>query len=102
MVALFIILTIFFRMDKFINGLLILSLNDEVLLVENKKRKRDDTNKTFLWHCRLSHINESRINKVHKVDFFDPYDYKSLETCESCLMRKMTKSPFSRHGERIT
>ena len=92
----------FFGMGKFMIGLLILSLNDEVLLVENKKRKRDDTNKTFLWHCRLGHINESRINKLYKDEFFGPYDYKSLETCESCLMKKMTKSSFFRHGERTT
>ena len=37
-----------FGMGKFINGLLILSLNDEVLLVENKRRRRDDTNESFL------------------------------------------------------
>ena len=73
-------------MDKFINGLLILPLNDEVLIIKNKKRKRDDTNETFLWHCRLGHINESRINKLYKDNFFGPYDYKSLETCESCLL----------------
>ena len=91
-----------FGMGKFINGLLNLSLNDEILLVENKKRKRDGTNETFLWHCRLGHINESRINKLYKDDFFGPYDYKSLGTYESCLMGKMTKSPFFEHGERAT
>ena len=32
--------------------------------------------------------------------FFDPFDYESLGTCESCLMGKMTKTPFSGHGER--
>ena len=38
----------FFGCGTFVNGLLILSLNDEVMLVENKKRKRDDINVTYL------------------------------------------------------
>ena len=85
----------------FNNGLLTLSLDDNIFHIGNK-RKRDDINNTLLWHCRLGHISETRINKLYKDNFFDPYDYESLETCESCLMDKMTKTPFSRHGERIT
>ena len=59
-------------------------------------------NNTLLWHYRLGHISETRINKLYKEEFFDPYDYESLGTCESCLMRKMTKTPFSGHGERTS
>ena len=29
-------------------------------------------------------------------------DYESLPTCESCLLEKMTKSPFTRKGERTS
>ena len=83
----------------FCNGLLTLSTNDNIFHVSNK-RKRDDVNNTLLWHCRLGHISETRINKLYKENFFDPYDYESLGTCESCLMGKMTKTPFSGHGER--
>ena len=85
----------------FNNGLLTLSLNDNIFHIGNK-RKRDDVNNTLLWHCRLGHISETRINKLYKENFFDPYDYESLGTCESCLMGKMTKTPFSGHGERTT
>ena len=53
-----------------------------------KKKKREDVNVTYLWHYRLSHINELRINKLYKDNFFDPYDYELYETCESCLMKK--------------
>ena len=66
-----------------------------------KKRKREDMNVTYLWHCRLGHINESRINKLFKDKFFDPYDYESYGTCESCLMRKMTKTPFTGYEEKM-
>ena len=48
------------------------------------------------------HISEIKINKLYKEEFFDPYDYELLGTCESCLMGKMTKTPFSGHGERIS
>ena len=59
------------------------------------KRKRENMNVTYLWHCRLGHISESKINKLYKEKFFDPNDYESLETYKSCLMGKMTKTPFS-------
>ena len=67
-----------------------------------KKKKREDVNVTYLWYCRLGHINESRINKLFKDKFFDPYDYESYRTCESYLIKKMIKTPFIRHGERMS
>ena len=71
------------------NSLLCLSLNDNVLHVDNiKKRKREDVNVTYLWHCRFGHINESRINKLYKDNFFDPYDYESYKIYESYLIKK--------------
>ena len=77
----------------FNNSLLTLSQSDNILYI-NKKRKRDEINNTFLWHCRLGHISETKINKLYKEKFFDPYDYESLGTCDSCLMGKMTKTPW--------
>ena len=81
----------------FNNGLLV--LNDNIYLID-KKRKRENINITFLWHSRLGHISEKRISKLYKDNFLGPYDYESLGTCESCLMGKMTKTPFSGHGDR--
>ena len=76
-------------------------MDDNIFHIDkNRKCKRDDINNTLLWHCRLGHISEARINKLYKEKFFDPYDYKSVGTCESCLMGKMTKIPFSGHRER--
>ena len=61
--------------DIFNNGLLTLSQNDSILHI-NKKQKRDEINNTLLWHCQLGHISETRINKLYKEKFFDPYDYE--------------------------
>ena len=62
------------------NDLMFLSLNDNMLHVDNmKKRKREDVNVTYLWHYRLDHINESKINKLYKDNIFDPYNYESYK-----------------------
>ena len=42
-----------------------------------------------LWHCRLGHIGVDRMKKLHADGLFE-----SLDTCEPCLMGKMTKTPF--------
>ena len=66
------------------------------------EREKNFFNNTLLRHCRLGYVNETNISKLHKEKFLDPYDFESLGTCESCLMGKMTKTPFIRHGERTT
>ena len=82
------------------NGLLALSLNDNIFHInESKKWKRKEVNNIFLWHCHLGHISESRMNKLHKEEFFDPYDYESLGIYESYFIEKITKTPFSGYGE---
>ena len=55
-----------------------------------------------LWHCRLGHINEKRINKLYKNGYLRSFDYESFDICEFCLLRKMTKTPFTGKGERST
>ena len=40
------------------NGLIFFLLNDNIFHIDNmKKRKREDMNVTYFWHCRLGHIN---------------------------------------------
>ncbi|KAL8104297.1 hypothetical protein AgCh_028499 [Apium graveolens] len=48
----------------------------------------------------LGHISENRLRTLHEEGLLDPFDFESYPTCESCLLGKMTKSPFSGHGER--
>jgi hypothetical protein len=56
----------------------------------------------FIWHCRLCHINEKRIEQLHKYGLLSSFDFESFETCESCLLGKMTKAPFTGHSERAS
>jgi len=59
-------------------------------------------NPLFLWHCRLGHINENRMDKLHKSGNLGSFDYESYDTCESCLLGKMTKTPFGGKGQRAS
>ncbi len=70
-------------------------------IVETKRLKSKDLNLIDLWHCRLGHIGENRIFRLHKDGLLDSFDLESFETCESCLKGNMTKAPFTEKGERI-
>ena len=70
------------------------------ITLKQKKSKSNDLNTTYLWHCRLGHINEKRVSKLHQNGILNSFDYESFETCESYLLEKMTKTPFIGHNER--
>ena len=57
---------------------------------------------TYMWHCRLGHINKTRISTLSKSEYLDGFDPNSYDVCESCLLGKIPKSPFSGKGERAT
>jgi hypothetical protein len=57
---------------------------------------------TFIWHCRLGHINEKRIERLHKDGLLSSFDFKSFDMCETYLHGKMTKSPFTSQSERAS
>src|SRR6266536_387983 len=48
----------------------------------------------ILWHFRLGHIGVKRMKKLHMDGFLESLDYESFDTCEPCLMGKMTKTPL--------
>ena len=73
-----------------------------VVYTSGKRSREDNVNDIYLWHCRLGHINKNRITRLVKEGLLDLSDCKSLPTCESCLLGKMTKSPFTRKGERAS
>ena len=86
------------------DGLYVLNLqksnNSSVYNITTKKFKSSDLNLTYLWHCRLGHINEKRISKLYQNGFLNSFDFESYDVCESCLMGKMTKDPFTGYSER--
>ena len=43
---------------------------------------------------RLGHIGVKRMKKLHADELLELLHYESLDSCEPCLMGKMTKTPF--------
>ena len=66
----------------------------------SKHPKIDNVSESYLWHCKLGHVNKNKINRLIKEYILEIDDCKSLSTCESCPLDKMTKSPFKGKGER--
>ncbi|KAJ9566849.1 hypothetical protein OSB04_002815 [Centaurea solstitialis] len=83
------------------NGLYILNLqesNNEIYHIS--KRSKDIEDQTYLWHCRLGHINKKRVELLQKGGLLGTFDFKPFSNCESCLSGKMTKHPFNKDNER--
>jgi hypothetical protein len=51
---------------------------------------------------RLGHIGVKRMKNLHSNGLLESVDLESLDTCEPCLIGKMTKNPFSGVMERVT
>ena len=85
------------------SGLFLLNLDygdTHIHSVEPKSLKFNNNSATYLWHYCLGHISVKRMKKLHKDGFLESLDYESFDVCEPCLMRKMTKTPFSGTMER--
>ena len=96
---------IFYGHAPFMSGLFLLNLDSSdthVHSIEAKICRVDNDSANYLWHYRLGHIGEKRMKKLHTVGFLESLDYESFETCEPCLMGKMTTTPFSETMERAT
>ena len=86
-----------------VDGLLNLDHSDtHIHNIDVKRCKVDNDSATYLWHCRLGHIGVKRMKKLHADGLLESLGYESFDTCESCLMGKMTKTPFSGTMERAT
>lgn len=84
------------------NGIYVLNQSDEVYNITMNKRKRGELNMSHLWHLRMGHINEDRIDKMVKGGYLDQFQIETLPTCKSCLKGKMTRSSFSGQGDRAS
>jgi hypothetical protein len=86
-----------------VNGLYVLDLEDKSICNINAKRARlNDLNPTFIWHCRLGIINERRNGRFHMDGLLSSFDFELFDTFESCLLGKMTKTPFTGQSERVS
>jgi hypothetical protein len=60
-----------------LNGLYILDLENKTIYNINAKSLRpNDLNPTFIWHCHLGHINEKRIEKLHKDGLLSSFGFE--------------------------
>jgi hypothetical protein len=87
------------------NGLFLLNIdssNKHIHNVNDKRIKLNDDIAAYMWHCRLGHIRVKCTKKLHYDGLLESLDYESFETCEPCLMGKMTRTPFSCTMERAT
>ena len=67
------------------------NLGNNVLYIDSST----SLDKASLWHCRLGHVSKKRIGQLQKDGVLESFDLKSDDSCESCLLGKMTKSPFT-------
>ena len=94
---------IFVAYASIVNRLFILNLDDAPVCYVSAKRPRlNELCPTYLWHCRLGHISENRTKRLHDDGLLTSFDFESYETCESCLVGKMTKAPFIGFPERAS
>ena len=78
-----------------VNGLFILNLDDAPVCNINAKRPRlNELSPTYMWHCCLGHISENSMKRLHSDGLLASFDFESYETCEACLLGKMTKALF--------
>ena len=84
-----------------VNGLLNLDRSDtHIHTIDAKRCKVDNDSATYLWHCRACYISVKHMKKLHAYGLLESLKYESFDTCEPCLMGKMTKTPLSRTMER--
>ena len=62
--------------------------------IDAKRCKVNNDSATYLWHFCLGYISVKRMKKLHKDGLLESLGYESFDTCEPCLMGKMTKTPF--------
>ena len=85
---------ILYKRNKIINNFLInglYQLHVEVSIFNfeqnmnaiKSKRPRDSPNDRYLWHLRLGHIAEDRINKLAKIRLLSPLTFESYLIYES-------------------
>ena len=64
---------VFYGSAQLNNGLYVLDQMNLIYNINTKRSKINDSNQTYLWHCRLGHISEERISKLHKDGLLDSF-----------------------------
>ncbi|GJT64362.1 retrotransposon protein, putative, ty1-copia subclass [Tanacetum coccineum] len=74
--------------------------NFSFIYTVSNKRSKHTLDSTYLWHCRLGHINKKRIEKLQHDGILRPTNDESFDKCKSCISGKMARKPFPHQTER--
>ncbi|GJZ04381.1 reverse transcriptase domain-containing protein, partial [Tanacetum coccineum] len=74
--------------------------NDSSMYAISNKRAKLNLDSALLWHYRLGHISNKRIEKLQQDGLLNSTDIHSFEKCVSCMSRKMARKPYSHQVER--
>ena len=76
----------FFRLNTY-------SSNEHLSLnVNSSKRNRVSTNSGILWHKRLGHISQKRVERLVREGLLGSLDFTDLSTCVDCIKAKTTNT----------
>ncbi|GKC58413.1 retrotransposon protein, putative, ty1-copia subclass [Tanacetum coccineum] len=90
-----------------VNDIYEIDMRDSTLPIVNSmysisnKRTKPNLDSSYLWHCRLAHINKKRIEKLQHDGLLKPTDNEPFDQCVSCISGKMTRKPFSHKTEKV-
>ncbi|GKA10502.1 retrotransposon protein, putative, ty1-copia subclass [Tanacetum coccineum] len=74
--------------------------NERSIYTCSNKKSKHNLDCTFLWYCRLGHINKKRIVKLQHDGLLESTDDESFDVCISCIYVIMARKPFTHASER--
>ncbi|GJW16024.1 retrotransposon protein, putative, ty1-copia subclass [Tanacetum coccineum] len=74
--------------------------NERSIYTCSNKKSKHNLDSTFLWHCRLCHINKKRIAKLQHDGILKSINDESFNICVSCISGTMERKPFTHASER--
>ncbi|GJW34507.1 retrotransposon protein, putative, ty1-copia subclass [Tanacetum coccineum] len=66
----------------------------------SNKRVKYSLDSSYLWYCRLGHINKKRMDKLQRDGVLQLTHDESLEKCKSCIFGKIARKSFPHQVER--
>nr|GEW67383.1 hypothetical protein [Tanacetum cinerariifolium] len=90
-----------------VNGIYEINMYDSTLPIINSmysisnKRTKSNLDSTYLWHCRLAHINKKHIKKLQHDRLLKSTDNEPFDQCVSFISGKMIRKSFSHKNEKV-
>ncbi|GKB18023.1 retrotransposon protein, putative, ty1-copia subclass, partial [Tanacetum coccineum] len=74
--------------------------NEHSIYTCSNKKTKHNLDSTFLWHCRVGHINKKCIEKLQHDGMLELIDDESFDVCVSCISDKIARKHFTHASER--